>query len=719
MRRIIPIAFFLLLCALNGLNGQIEADIGSLSGLVSDNRYVINLDEELLVRLSSNIYPKDLPLQFALPVPVNLNPENSGTFFNGEDEDVWILPVSSKGALSLNLIFEPFDIPQGSYLYVYSSDRSTIRGAFGPENNNSNRILPTVPVPGEDVVVEYHVPHGRYTPGTIGISQVAHDFTGLFGKQAKDGRYNLSQSCNVDINCNEGTGYKDQKNGVCRIIVNGVELCTGVLLNNTNQQNRALTLTAQHCIPDESSASRSLFVFGYESPWCDGPDGRVIHSISGSQLRSVNEEIDFSLVELNSFPPFTYKPWLAGWDVSGIIPLSSAAIHHPMGDVKKISVDNNPPVISTYPGLATNGCWKILQWEKGTTEGGSSGSPLFDQNKRVVGILTGGEAVCGRSVNDYFARTSVMYDVSGYLWKQLKGWIDPALTGLKRLDGRDPYAANLLTVDTLYNISSTEIPLSEQYISPGSGYLTGFNSDSTVMYAEYFTSPPGRKLSEALIDMSKVVSLMTTDSLRFYLLADGLQPGSVLASQKVFLSEAKDNFTLKIDFKYTVPITTGFYIAWRIWYKSSALTEARQFATFHAPDRVNPALNTAWFNNGTSWKKFTQHPSFPISTSLSVKAVTIGNSVPDATEEPTSKEKQFQIFPNPASESLNIRYNSLNSKTYFTLYDTWGREINTGKIDAGNSGIVTLRTSELKPGIYILTVTSATLFESHKILITR
>src|SRR5512138_3492917 len=106
--------------------------------------------------------------------------------------------------------------------------------------------------------------------------------------------------------------------------------------------------------------------------------------------------------------------------------------------------------------MPPNSSWQILQWEKGTTEGGSSGGPLFDQNRRVVGILTGGEAVCGRSVNDYFAKLSFSYNFSSILWQQVKGWIDPAVSGALQLDGRDPYALNLLSSDTLTNLASSE-----------------------------------------------------------------------------------------------------------------------------------------------------------------------------------------------------------------------------------------------------------------------
>ena len=136
------------------------------------------------------------------------------------------------------------------------------------------------------------------------------------------------------------------------------------MLNNTNQQNRPLLLTAQHCIGDQNDADKTIFVFGYESPWCDGPDGRVYHSLSGSVLRSTNTDIDFSLVELNTFPPLVYKPYLAGWDVSGSVPFHLAAIHHPMGDVKKISIDPDSAVTSTFNNMLANSFWQDTSVER-------------------------------------------------------------------------------------------------------------------------------------------------------------------------------------------------------------------------------------------------------------------------------------------------------------------------------------------------------------------
>jgi lysyl endopeptidase len=655
MIKTFKISLALLIASVNLIYCQIETAIGRISDYKIDKWYEINIDSQVLATLSGLYQPKDIGFQFAVPVPVRLNPENSGNIIKNGKETIWILGIRSKEAKSLNLILEPFKIPPGAYVFIYNSSKKTVRGAYTDVNNLPSGILPTMPVEGEELILEYHIPEGVGWENSLGVSQVSHDYLGVFGyEDRKDGRYKLSQTCNIDINCPEGIPYSTEKGSVCRLIIRGIELCSGVLLNNTNQQNTPLLLTAQHCIVDQNDADKTIFVFGYESPWCNGPDGRVTHSLSGSQLRSTNAEIDFSLVELGKFPPIAYKPYFAGWDVFGTIPTHTVSIHHPMGDVKKLSVDLNPPVTGTFTDMPANAFWKILQWDGGTTEGGSSGAPLFDQNKRVVGILTGGEAVCGRSVNDYFLKLSVSYNHSSLLYQQLKGWIDPAVTGLKQLNGRDPYAPNWLTADTLTNMGLSEMPAATKYPLPGSGYSTGFNSDSLTVYAEYFKNPAGHGISEVWLNMAKANAVTTNDSIRVYVFSDGPVPGTVLASQKIFIKEAKDTFKLKLDFINTVQVTGNFYIGWKIWYSEKALSETRQFAVFHSPDRLLPEKNTAWFNDGTGWKQFLQHPFMPASVSLDVTVITLGNSVVNKIHEKEAASPGFLIYPNPASGKLVI-----------------------------------------------------------------
>jgi len=701
------------------LYGQIESDLGKITGYPVEEWYDIDIDESILERLSEIKTPKNESFQFAFPVPVILNPENSGFWKRSGNEMIWTIGIRSKNARSLNLILEPFNIPVGAYFYLYNSDRTIVRGAFGTGNNNPSGILPTVPLPGDKIILEYHIPAGADPDGTIGISQVAHDYRGILLTDTKDNRFNMSQSCNVDINCTEGADYEQEKRSVCRIIIRGTELCTGFLVNNTNQQNRALLVTAQHCIVTEDDAVKSVFVFGYESPWCGGPDGRVLHSISGSSVRSTNESIDLTLVELSSFPPYTYKPYLAGWDVTGAIPQKTVTIHHPQGDVKKITLDQNQPVTSSFLQYTSNSFWKILAWEKGTTEGGSSGAPLFDQNRRVVGFLSGGLAECGRSVDDYFAKMSVAYNYSSYLWQQLKGWIDPAVTGLRIYAGRDPYAPNNLTADTLYNIMQGETPSVINYAPAGTGYATGYNSDSLVMYAEYFSNPAGREISEVLINVGKANSVTQTDSASVYILGDGTSPGNIIARQTILLSETKDAFVLHVDFKNTIPVNGNFYIGWKIWYKEAALTELRQFAVFQSPDRSNPDLNSAWFNNGLQWKKFTQHPSYPASAALDVKVIMIGNSVIDNIIRANKSDNKFLIYPNPATSRVLINSQYIHNEVIIEIYDAKGSLVSNKNVNGAFPGEIGLDLTGLIRGIYYLIIKSGSEREYHKLIISR
>lgn len=711
------ILFFLLVAI---ANGQMESSTGSIGNYKIDSWYEIKLDGQVLDRMAGLYQPKEGSLQFAIPVPVTLNPANSGSWHDNGKELVWVLGIRSREARSLNLILEPFIIPQGAYLYIYDSSKKVIRGSFTDSNNSPSGILATMPVPGEELILEYHIPTGTRWENTLGVSQVAHDFLGVFGADGKkDNRFGLSQPCNIDINCPDGDPYQTEKRSVCRIIVRGIELCSGVFLNNTNQQNSALFITANHCIVDQNDADKTIFVFGYESPWCKGADGSVAHSLTGSTLRSTNATVDFSIVELLTFPPFVYRPYLAGWDVSGAVPSGTAAIHHPMGDVKKISIDVNSPVTATFTNMPPNSSWQILQWEKGTTEGGSSGGPLFDQNKRVVGILTGGEAVCGRSVNDYFAKLSFSYNFSSILWQQVKGWIDPAVSGALQLNGRDPYAQNLLTSDTLLNLGPAEKRIIIKYPVTGQGYATGYNSDSLVMYAEYFKSTPGHEISEVWLNTAVVNSISTVDSVRVYIFDDGPVPGAVLASQRIFFTQAKDSFQIKLDFNKTVPVNANFYIGWKIWYNNRALTEARQFAVFQSPDRMLAAKNTAWFNNGVIWKPFLQHPRFPMSVSLDVTVIRTATSVLNKVTDNKIKMAEFNLYPNPASDRIILSSGKIVGDVSMRIMDQTGTVLKTERIKGRFPGEAGIDVSEFKPGFYLIELRSEGFTETHKVLINR
>lgn len=190
------------------------------------------------------------------------------------------------------------------------------------------------------------------------------------------------------------------------------------------------------------------FMFQYKSPTCASQDATNVLSINGANLRSSWVESDFALVELSSNPT-TYlvndpprSPVYAGWSRNNGGPNSAVGIHHPNGDVMKISQDNN--AVGTVGGnffvggsahnYDGNRFWNPT-FDSGTVEGGSSGSPLFNPEGRIVGQLfasTNGDRCIFR--DGIYGRFDVSWDGGGTPQTRLRDWLDPSNTGAVNLD---------------------------------------------------------------------------------------------------------------------------------------------------------------------------------------------------------------------------------------------------------------------------------------------
>ncbi|NBW59693.1 MAG: hypothetical protein EBR41_03885, partial [Crocinitomicaceae bacterium] len=114
-----------------------------------------------------------------------------------------------------------------------------------------------------------------------------------------------------------------------------------------------------------------------------------------------------------------------------------------------ISFENNSLISTTFGGSPANSHWGVLSWELGVTEPGSSGSPLFNQNRRIIGQLHGGASACGASVlSDEYGKVSVSWNPAGSTSSgQLKYWLDPNNSNASFVDGYDPSNAPTITLD--------------------------------------------------------------------------------------------------------------------------------------------------------------------------------------------------------------------------------------------------------------------------------
>lgn len=422
-----------------GSNAQISKKGSPLSiNLNKHEIHHIQLDEPI-IHEGDKTDIRNKNLIFAVEIPCNLDFIENATLDSIDQTLIYRLQLSCKNAKSLYPVLSNFHFGQGVQLYVYTPDYRKVLGAFSSQNNKESGILPIMPLAGEDLIFELNVERGADFNTHLNISSIWYDYKGIVINNRNKESYGLSGDCNVDINCYPGSFWEREKHAVCRLISNG-QICTGSLINNTRFDARPFFLTANHCINSQEMVDNMIVVFNYESPECYGADGLTEQSISGGLMRATTSHLDFCLIELSQTPLPSYHPYYLGWSLSEDPAFSTTAIHHPQGDVKKISEDHNSPVTDNYgSSYDYNSHWRILEWDVGTTEGGSSGSPLFNEKHQLVGTLTGGEANCSHFLNDYFSKFSMAWDEYTNSDSQLKYWLDPDNLSPESIPGFNPY----------------------------------------------------------------------------------------------------------------------------------------------------------------------------------------------------------------------------------------------------------------------------------------
>ena len=365
----------------------------------------------------------------------------------------WRLEIAAPNALSLDVGFSKFFLPHGAELYFASADGKVVHGPYTDADNTRSGTFWTPVVPGDGAVLELVVPAAlrRFVALELDAAHPAH--RDIFAPAlAKSG------SCNVDSICPQGDPIRNQIGAEGRYTVSGF-LCSGQLVNNTARDLKRYFTTAHHCFDSQTEANTVVVYWRYESPTCRTPgsaasgtpipvSGNSVVQTGGSTLRATEEDSDFTLVELNTPLPNGITPYWDGWDNREIPPSSASVVHHPSGDEKRIAFENDPLTLSDG-GLNVPGTrhWVVADYELGTTEQGSSGSGLLNQDKRLVGFLSGGAAACGNDDYDAYGRLSAGWEGDGTAATRLRDWLDPIASGVPAIDGTLACTAPAITLD--------------------------------------------------------------------------------------------------------------------------------------------------------------------------------------------------------------------------------------------------------------------------------
>ena len=467
------------------------------------------------------------PYMVSTGVVVDIDLKNSGTWSYLENgAKIWRLAVSVPESKALSVFYDQFNLPKGVRLFLTNKNKKQVLGAYTATNNSKYNNFITEAVQGDVVHLEMDIDAGvdiasiQFHINRIGAYyRGVNDLARFAIEEATPARPLDEQSttspCHLDAACAianvAAEQYKVPMGASVRILISSLMgssgFCSGTLINNTgNEPNGACTplmLTASHCegenYHNDSDFGLWQFKFNY---YYDSCGGNNLHSpsptLNGANFKARSNYpsfnsgtpgnssmvADFLLLELTD-PSVTAVQdlYYAGWNRKTDIYDENneeyynffIGYHHPAGDVKKLSWAKSIQGNGTFNQSSVFGTHWKLSFIGGGTQGGSSGSGLFDIDGLLIGDLSGGPksgGVCG----PLFGK-SPLYSKLSYAWEndfdqttfsqyagpqsQLKTWLDPIGSGVQTLGYAKPDCSNLFPVgiDELKNRMEESIHL--------------------------------------------------------------------------------------------------------------------------------------------------------------------------------------------------------------------------------------------------------------------
>jgi surface protein len=381
--------------------------------------------------------------------------------------------IKGEGAPAMSLLFSQFVMAPGDKLYYYNADKTRVYGAFTEKNNKTSGKFATAMMIGDVMYLEFvSQTDKKSNKSKINIEHVVNYYTLNSNSNQRDGTILgcpsvPSVSCNININCPLGSDWQFEKTGVAQMSFPALRdgsvaifTCSGSLINNSRNDGAPLFLTAMHCICVFNDASQNanldqnVFYWNFEAPSCESGctieiSNNTITSC-GAFILSNDKPSDFGLIYLKEYPGLL-NPRYNGWNREEIDDnIYGASIHHPAGDIKKISVSTQVNLNRTINFRDTKDCIDgifkpksdiivIVDRDKGAVQEGSSGAPLFNSSKKIIGQLSSGLGlVCDPNYNkSSWGALSYSWSNNGNLdqRRRLNSWLDPVTSCCTSLDG--------------------------------------------------------------------------------------------------------------------------------------------------------------------------------------------------------------------------------------------------------------------------------------------
>lgn len=242
--------------------------------------------------------------------------------------------------------------------------------------------------------------------------------------------------------------------------------------------------------------------------------------------------------------------------------------------------------------------------------------------------------------------------------------------------------------DTVKNLLEGEIPYAMQ-INGMSGYYGGQNSERITMYADYYDFHTFNEVRGVIVPVISVGHTSNNSYIRF-MTWDGVdsKPTTVLADQKVFLRDLRDNYLQVIMFDEPLRVDGPFYLGYSINY-----AEGDEFVVGMAPNRGHGGENTLFVCKNGNWQS--SPSAYNISTSSGIRPMTCLVGIEDETI-----SENTGIYPNPSSDRLFVTNNlNFDQGDFVEIFDKTGKTV---KMQFADSGTISMEMNveDIAPGVY-------------------
>ena len=353
------------------------------------------------------------PVRFSIERSVDLSLDD-GQWLDVPGGRLWRVDIAMTGALNSRLHISGLSLADGQELGLITPDlEQSMNGLLRGKGDFGTGEAFSICGPTTRARIEWFVPSGQRAK-QLPFTEVVD----AYGYRDVFGLFDFGGTCSYNPACY--SAWLNESNATCKMTFTqsgAGYLCSAQLIATTAADETPYIATAYHCISTQTVASTAQFIFFFRSA-CTGTNSAGT-TVAGADLVSAYSTSDSTLLMIRgALPAGVY--WVGWSSANPANNTASTCLHHPSGTAQAISFGTKIAA-NSYCGTGSN--WSQISWTTGITEGGSSGSAIYDNSThKLYGTLTCGSSACSNPTGgDGYGRWDVAVNSGGFAAKLAVG----------------------------------------------------------------------------------------------------------------------------------------------------------------------------------------------------------------------------------------------------------------------------------------------------------